>query len=114
MEVCSTMQKLLDYDNFKRGTKYKDGIDQNRLRTWNDDVLARTDETIQKMIKSDKNMVSHLTKCKHKGCMELKKNWGKDGMRIKKCREDYLRADQNQELSDEVYETVTQNGSTKT
>lgn len=77
LEVCSKMQKLLDISN-SRIIIYEEDIPEAEIISWDDGVLAETEESIKTSIKNNNKEIDHLTKCKHKGCIELKKNW-KDG-----------------------------------
>lgn len=111
-DICSIMKKMIDRSNYHSVVEYKETVNQNKLRTWNDDILARTDLSIKDMIDRNNEQVNHLKKCKNKGCKELLKTWNSNPhtkAEIKKKREDLLRPDQNQELSIECL-TVEKEG----
>jgi len=79
MEVCSEMQKLLDISNASTPV-YDDEIDPEDLVSWDDSVLAQTDESIKDSIKRNNEEIDHMEKCKHKGCIQLGKNWKAGGV----------------------------------
>lgn len=73
-EVCDKCQKLLDESN-NHWAVYEDDVDESELVSWDDGVLAQTDESIQQSIKDHNAIVDHFEKCDHKGCKELMENW---------------------------------------
>jgi len=77
VEVCPKMQKLLDISNSTLPI-YMDEIDEEDLVSWDEGVLAQTDASIKDSIKRNNEEIDHMEKCKHKGCIQLGKNW-KDG-----------------------------------
>ena len=72
--VCEECQKVLDNSN-NHYSVYRDDIDEDELISWDDGILAQTDESIKQNIDLHNAIVNHFENCNNKGCKELMENW---------------------------------------
>lgn len=72
--VCKECQRVLDISNSHHSI-YRDDVDEEDLVSWDDGVLAQTDESIKQSIEDNNAIIDHFENCSHKGCKELMENW---------------------------------------
>lgn len=70
-EICDIEQKFIDESN-NHLEEYKEGVNEDDIVSWNDEILACSDKEIQWKIKHNNEELKHLRYCKTKGCKDYR------------------------------------------